>query len=234
MVSKAEQRERKAQKQQAAKRREKLLSVVTRTSIVVITVLALYVFYQGIFGGMPSVPPGQLTEFDHVRGDPDTPLNITIYADFQCPSCATEMQLVARSWSQIQDRAHLVFRHFPLDIHRHAFMAARYAEAAGRQGEFWAMHDALFSNQQVWSGLDDATELFDSFARQLGLDMQQLQQDLVDPELRDKINADQQGGIRARVRATPTMFFNGREVSTPRTASEFRSMVDEAVGSGAE
>lgn len=229
MVSKEEKRQRKARKQEQSRRRERLVSLLTRTGIIVVSILAIYVFYQGIFGGVPVVPPDRVAEHDQVRGNPDAELTMTVYADFQCPSCAAEMQVIGRSWSQIRDDVLLVFRHFPLDTHRHSFLAARYAEAAGRQGRFWEMHDQLFNNQAAWAGLDSARERFDSYAEGLGLDMEQLQSDLEDGDIRDKIVADQQSGIRAGVRATPTTFFNGRQVDTPRSAGGLQDMVREAL-----
>ena len=227
MVTKEEKRQRKVRKQEQAKRRDRMSSMLFRGGAVVVTVLAIYVFYQGIFGGLPVVPPDRVAAHDQVRGDPDAPLTMTVYADFQCPSCASEMQVIARGWSRISDEVQLVFRHFPLDTHRHAFLAARYAEAAGRQGSFWEMHDQLFNNQAVWSGLagSAARERFDAYAEAIGLDMAQLQEDLGDNAIRDKIVADQQSGIRAGVRATPTTFVNGRQVTSPRSVGALLDLV---------
>ena len=227
MVTKEAKRQRKARKQEQAKRRDRMTTMLFRGGAVVVTVLAIYVFYQGIFGGLPVVPPDRVAEHDQVRGDPEAPLTMTVYADFQCPSCASEMQVIARGWSRISDDVQLVFRHFPLDTHRHAFLAARYAEAAGRQGSFWEMHDQLFNNQAVWSGLasGDARERFDAYAEAIGLDMAQLQDDLGDNAIRDKIVADQQSGIRAGVRATPTTFVNGRQVTSPRSVGALLDLV---------
>lgn len=229
MVSKEEKRQRKARKEEESRRRERLVSLLTRTGIIVVSVLAVYVFYQGIFGGVPVVPPDRVAEHDQVRGNPDAELTMTVYADFQCPSCASEMQVIDRSWSRIRDDVQLVYRHFPLDTHRHSFLAARYAEAAGRQGYFWEMHDQLFNNQPDWARLDSVRERFNSYAEELGLDMEQLQADLGDGAIRDKIVADQQSGIRAGVRATPTTFFNGRQVDTPRSAGALQDMIREAL-----
>ena len=110
----------------------------------------------------------------------------------------TEFQLIARTWPRIRDDVKLVFRHFPLDTHRFSFQASRYAEAAGRQGRFWEMHDLLFANQQAWSPMNDPAPLFEEYAAQLGLDIDQLRADIELPEVRAKIVADQQGGHSCR------------------------------------
>jgi len=225
---KAEQRKKKDELQAQAKQRERLTDLLIKGGAGVLAVLALWVFVQGLFLAPPAAPPDRLVATDHVRGNVQAPVTLTVYADFQCPACLAETTLVQRAWPQIQDKAKLVFRHYPLDIHRHAFLAARYAEAAARQDAFWQMHDLLFATQQEWSGLEDATPLFDGFAQQLGLDLEQLRADAALPQIRDRIFADQRGGTRAGVRATPALFLNGRSITNPRTSAELIDLVNRA------
>ena len=229
MSNKEEKRRRREAKQQAAKRRAKLQRVLVIAAVAVLVPLALYVFYQGLFGGAPTLPPAEVAASDHVRGAPDAELTMTMYADFQCPACLTEAQLIAQAWPRIQNDVRVVFRHFPLDSHRHAFLAARYAEAAGRQGRFWDMHDILFARQQDWALLEDAQQVFSSYALELGLDMERLMQDLDAEPVLDKIRADQRGGLRAGVRGTPSLFFNGEMVSNPMSAGQLIQMVNRAL-----
>jgi protein-disulfide isomerase len=152
-----------------------------------------------------------------------------MYADFQCPACANEFNLITRAWPQLRDRTKLVFRHYPLDTHRHSFLAARYAEAAAKQDAFWPMHDVLFGNQGVWGTVTDATALFDSYATDLGLDVMRLKQDVELPEIRTKVLADQRGGTSAGVRSTPSLFVNGRMLlRNPSTVGELVRLIDEA------
>ena len=87
------------------------------------------------------------------------------------------------------------------------------------------MHDLLYANQSLWAVLPEPATLFDGFAEELGLDMEQFAEDLQAEEIRDKIRADQRGGTRAGVRSTPSLFVNGRLVPTPRTAVELESLV---------
>src|SRR5690606_20740483 len=207
--------------QAAAKRKEKLGTLLFKAGAAVLVVLAAVVFWQGLVLAPPAVPPDQVSASDQVRGNLQAPVTLTVYADSQCPACLSETNLIARAWPQGSGRVRLVFRHYPLDIHRHAFLAARYAEAAGRQAAFWQMHDVLFANQTLWSEVSEAAPLFDSYAAGLGLDVAQLKSDIGLPELRDKILADQRSGTRAGVRSTPTLFLNGRLLaSNPRSTGE--------------
>ena len=231
MSNKEEQKKRKEQLQQAARRKEKIQGLLIKTVIAVMIPLTAFVFFQGMFRSATVLPPDVVGEGDHVRGNESADLVITVYADFQCPSCLDEMEIVARAWPRIEDKVQYVFRYFPLDTHRHSFASARYAEAAGRQDKFWQMHDILFVNQALWSNVSDASVIFDGYAVQLGLDLEQLALDLDEQSLADKIIANQQGGIRAGVRGTPAMFFNGELMPTPKTSGELISMIDMALAS---
>lgn len=229
MSNKEEKKQIKEEKQQAAVRRGQRNALLFKVALVIFIPIVLFVFYQGLFNRAPVLAPDEIALTDHVKGADDAPLTITVYADFQCPQCLTEAEVIARAWPQISSKVQLVYRFYPLDTHRHSFLAARYAEAAGIQGSFWEMHDILFGNQGLWSALPEARSIFDGYAEQLGLDMEQLSSDLDSVVVRNKIIADQQGGTRAGVRGTPVMFINGRRVTNPRTAGELISMVDEAI-----
>src|SRR5690606_20360416 len=133
----------------------------TKIILGILVPLVVVVLLYGLFSSPAAVPPEQISELDHVRGDANAPVTLTVYADFQCPACLSEADIISRAWRQISSNTRLVFRHYPLDIHRHAFTAARYAEAAGRQQRFWEMHDLLFGNQALWQGETDVTALFD-------------------------------------------------------------------------
>jgi protein-disulfide isomerase len=226
---KAEQRKIREEKQAAGQRREKLTGWLLKGGVAVLLLLAAVVFYEGLVLAPESPPPGQIAETDHVRGNTDVAHTLTVYADFQCPACAKEFDLITRAWPQLRDKTRLVFRHYPLDTHRHSFLAARYAEAAAKQDAFWPMHDILFGNQAFWSTVEDATELFDGYASQLGLDVMRLKQDVELPEVRAKVLADQRGGTSAGVRSTPTLFINGRMLlRNPGTVGELVKLVDDA------
>jgi len=228
MSNKAERKKIKEAKQAAAKRKQQLNAWIIKAAVIIMVPLILFVFYQGLFTGPPTMPPDMISDADHVRGAEDADVTMTIYADFQCPACLTESDVIARAWREIQDEVRLVYRHFPLDTHRFAFQAARYAEAAGKQGKFWEMHNLLFSNQTLWSTLEDATLFFEGYAEELELDMDQLHVDIESTETRAKINADQQSGIRAGVRSTPAMYLNGRLVSNPQSPGRLIEMIREA------
>lgn len=222
---KEEQRRIREEKQQQAKKREKLLGVAWKLGLVVLVPLVVGVLLYGLGRNAQLPSPADISAADHVRGNADAPVTLTMYGDFQCPACMEEAELVAAAWRRLSETVRYVFRHYPLDTHRHAFLAAQYAEAAGRQGLFWEMYNQLYGNQPLWRDASDPTLLFDGFAREIGVDLMRLKAELDLPEVREKIVADQRSGTRAGVRSTPTLFVNGRLVPAPRSALELEALV---------
>ena len=105
--------------------------------------------------------PGFTMAGDAFMGDPNAPLVIVEFSDFQCPFCAQhalEVQPMLNTEFIETGKVMWVFKHFPLAIHPQAPAAAAAAECAAEQGHFWAMHDMLFESQELWSveEVDDA------------------------------------------------------------------------------
>ncbi len=224
----------KDQKELAHQRHSEIQKLIGKVALFVVApVFALIVLFT-FFSQGPTYSPIEIADNDHVRGDAATPVTITMYADFQCPACATEFQLLNRAWPSLRDKAHLIFRHYPLsDTHPHAWDAALYAEAAGQQEKFWEMHDILFANQAYWASLsrDDVTLEFDGYARQLNLDVEQLKQDMDSSEVRNKVRNDQRGGNLSGVRSTPTLFINGN-LTVANSVSRLVELVEAAFNGG--
>ena len=128
---------------------------------------------------------------DRCTGNPEASLTLVEYADFQCPSCRRSYALVKRLLKERSNDLHFIFRNFPLSqFHRHAYEAAVAAEAAGKQGKFWQMHDLIFENQNKL----DANYLM-SLAQEIGLDLAQFAIDRRSDEVNKKIEMDLKSGI---------------------------------------
>lgn len=114
----------------------------------------------------------------------------------------------------------LVFKSFPLRKHAFAKKAAVAAFAARKQGKFWEYHDLLFENVDTLSD-----QKFRQLARELGLDLERFEKDINDLKIVARINQDIRLGARMGVRATPTVFINGR-VSRGRTLDALQADVE--------
>lgn len=166
------------------------------------------------------------------KGNQDAKVVLVEYSDFQCPACRNHYFWVKRLTEEFHDRMQFIYRHFPLRQHANAELAARAAEAAGKQGKFWEMHDRIFETQNEWATLYSAEDTFIKYAQALNLSIQQFQNDLHSKEIKDKVANDFQDGIRAGVDATPTFFLNGKKIlKHPRSYDEFRNIIKEATQS---
>ena len=107
-------------------------------------------------------------------------------------------------------------------MHNRALPAAQAAEAAGKQGKFWEMHDKLFENMK-----DLTDENFAKWAGELGLDVEKFKKDMADPELNKKITDQQKLGTGLGARGTPAFFINGRYLSGAQPKEAFKALIDE-------
>jgi Na+/H+ antiporter NhaA len=145
-------------------------------------------------------------ERDHVRGRADAPVTLVEYGDFECPYCGRAEPIVRELLAQNDADLRYVFRHLPLsDVHPQAQMASEAAEAAGAQGRFWEMHDALLAHQDELSPRD-----LHRYAEQLGVDQERFLEDLRRRRFAPRIAADVASADASGVSGTPTFFVNGR------------------------
>jgi len=191
---------------------------------------------QGLF---PELTEGQeamlsvfpaITVDDWSKGPEDALLTVLEYSDFQCPACGGFYSELNKLMETYPEEVRLVFRHFPLEsLHPNATLAAQAAEAAGLQGKFWEMYDALFSQQSSWSSLstEEFTAWLENEATTLGLDTQQFMTDLTSEAIVNKIQEALEYGINTiGLNATPTILLNGRPWSYDWSASTLGMVVE--------
>ncbi|HYC83456.1 MAG TPA: thioredoxin domain-containing protein [Candidatus Paceibacterota bacterium] len=176
-----------------------------------------------------------VSETDWKTGSANPKVVLVEYADFECPACAAYHPVVKQMVAEFPNDLQFVYRHFPLkQIHQHAELAAVVAEAAGKQGKFWEMHDILMTRQSEWAGNRTAQGFFVGYIQSLGLDLDKFKADLADREIKKKISDSYNSGVRSGVQGTPTFFLNGeRLVSNPRNPEEFRTLIKAAIAGGA-
>jgi protein-disulfide isomerase len=169
----------------------------------------------------------------HVRGGEQAALTIEEFADYQCPACGGLDPKLRQIEKDYGDRVRVIFRNFPLKQHKYAFLAARAAEAAGQQGKFWEMHDAIYDNQDEWKDAPEPRTLFESYATRLGLDVQRFRADMERQDIADRVVADYNRGLSLSVGGTPSIYLNGRQLTGEDTLDEkrLRMKIDEALNS---
>jgi protein-disulfide isomerase len=138
-----------------------------------------------------------------------SPVVLEEYGDYQCPPCGQLYPELKQIEHEYGNQVQIVFHHFPLmKIHKNALAAAHAAEAARNQNKFWEMHDLLYRNQKEWTELEDPRPVFISYARQLGLNIDQFKQDMESNQIDQRISADIQRGASLGVTGTPTVFLD--------------------------
>ncbi|MCK4691532.1 MAG: thioredoxin domain-containing protein, partial [Desulfuromonadales bacterium] len=140
-------------------------------------------------------------------GPDDAPVTIVIFDDFECPYCAKVVPLLREVLAAYPDQIKLVYKNFPLGMHKNARIAAVAGLAAAQQGKFWQLHDLLFANYKKLS-----EQKITQLAEEAGLDMEKFARARNNPQLRQQINAELQEGRKIGVRGTPTIFVNGRRL----------------------
>jgi NhaA family Na+:H+ antiporter len=145
-------------------------------------------------------------ERDHARGRvaPGV-VGFVLYGDYLCPYCRRLRGVIRRLREVLGDKLVYVFRHYPNErAHPGAELISRAAEAIGKQGRFWDVHDWLYE-QEPAPGIEQVRE----FAESLGLDMARFERDLNDPATQERVQEDLAEGKRNGVTGTPTVFIDG-------------------------
>lgn len=170
-----------------------------------------------------------ISETDWVLGATSSPAVLIEYSDFQCPACGTYFPLVEQIVSDYAGTLAFVYRNFPLSQHPQAKPAAYAAEAAGKQGKFFAMYRMLFEGQSEWAGSSTAQQTFEAYATRLGLDLARFRADVESSDVRARVDSEYQSGIKAGVNATPTFYLNGKKLLNPSNYESFKQYIDAAI-----
>src|SRR3954469_24019762 len=110
----------------------------------------------------------------YLKGSPNAPVEITEYADFQCPFCQTfaTLQMPTIDERLIRTgRLRWRYRDFPLQQHQFSRLAAHSAACADEQGKFWPQHEHIYEGQSEWAAARDAAGFFRRYAGEVGLDL---------------------------------------------------------------
>jgi protein-disulfide isomerase len=188
------------------------------TAVLVVVVggmIGLFIAFGG--GGAPATKvtdAGKLTRSNsHTQGSGK--VQIVEFGDYQCPSCGAAYPIIKQLQSENANDTSLIFRNFPLpQLHANALSAAEAAEAAGKQGKYFEMHDKLYSSQKDWSTLSNPLDTFVSYAKELGLDQDKFKQDIEAENYKSIIDTDIADGTALGVNATPTFYINGKKMDS--------------------
>ncbi len=163
------------------------------------------------------------------KGPRNAPVTIVEFSDFQCPYCRNAAQTLTRLTERYGDKVRLVFRDFPLPIHKEAPKAAEAAECANDQNKFWPMHDKIFENP---SNLQPSE--LKRRAAEIELDRVQFDRCLDSGRHAARWQQDRADGQRYGVSVTPTFFINGRMLTGAAPYQALAEIIEEELVRSAE
>jgi protein-disulfide isomerase len=156
------------------------------------------------------------------KGPKDAPITIIEFSDFQCPYCSRGNDVMMQVLKAYDGKVRLAFKNLPLPFHQEAKPAAAAALAAGEQGKFWEMHDAMFANQK---GLNSVYYL--AKAKELGLNIEKFKADMVSEKVTKQIEEDMELAKKHGISGTPGFFVNGVAVKGAQPFPAFKTIIDQ-------
>jgi protein-disulfide isomerase len=148
------------------------------------------------------------------KGPEDAPVVVVEFADFECPHCREAVPLIDAVLSAHPDKLRLVYKSYTLPFHQRGEPAARAAFAAGLQGKFWEMEHLLFERQEHLEPSD-----LERYALMLKLDIPKWKADVDSSGVKDRIAHDRALGESLKLKGTPTIYVNGRELDIEQDES---------------
>jgi protein-disulfide isomerase len=149
----------------------------------------------------------------YLKGSDSAAVEITEYADYQCPFCQTfaTLQMPTIEERLIRTgRLRWRYRDFPLQQHPWARVASHSAACADEQGKYWPQHDRIYEGQGEWAGARDAADHFREYAQANGLDLGRYDDCMASGKYAGRIQASYEEGTRLGVASTPTLLVGGR------------------------
>jgi len=203
------------------------------TAIFAVLIL-LILLISGTFNSKPkdkinlnSISQKNLIHDDSMKGNPDAPITIIEFSDYECFFC---QRFYETSYQQIKEnyidtgKINLVFRDFPLSSHLNAKKAAEAAECAGEQNKYYEMHDKLFEE-----GVDGGIETFKKYANEIGLNQEQFDLCLDSGAMAIEIKKDISDGMSYGVSGTPTFIINGKIIVGAQPYELFEKEIEAAL-----
>lgn len=176
---------------------------------------------------LATLPPAE----GYLRGDPNAPVTIMEFGDFECPMCGSfatvsEPDMRAR----IIDAGLANFRYFdfPLPMHPNTLSASLAASCAADQGKFWEMHDLIYNAQDQWNtqATTNPRKVLDGLAAQLGIDMTAYAQCFDSQKNLSRIQANKKAGEDRGVSGTPTLFIGNIQLPNGVSVDRMKQIVD--------
>jgi protein-disulfide isomerase len=225
------------------KKHVKVAPKKSRTPLYGLLAIVAIVGVAGIWYAMNSATPKPIVLAEgtalpaaegYLLGDPNAPVTIMEFADFECPGCmqfATMIEPDVRA--NIIDKGLANFRYFdfPLESHPNSMSASLAAACADEQGKFWEMHDAIYQGFYDWISqkTSNPKRVFQGYLSRLGIDEKQWNQCFDSQKYVGKIIAHRNAGLARQVAVTPTLVIGNSVYPGGLTFDRLKRVVDSLV-----
>lgn len=187
-----------------------------KIKFLLVLLLSLSVFASQAAGEEDALSGGEI-----IYGRSDAPIQIVEFTDFECYFCGQAQPALQKILAQYPNEVALVFKNFPLSMHRHARLAHDAAMCANEQDKYWDYRNLLFQNQRAFK----RNHLI-AYASETDLDMEQFTACLDQEKYGDQIDADLNEGYRSGVQGTPTFVINGKMISGAVPFETFQQIIE--------
>jgi protein-disulfide isomerase len=157
------------------------------------------------------------------KGPAGAPITIVEFSDYECPFCVRAEPTVKDVLAAYPGKIRLVFRDYPLPMHKKAPKAAEAAHCAGDQGKYWEMHDKLFAA----NGKLEVADLKSAAREVQGIDGGKFDQCLDSGSKATDVEKNRKAGDEVGVSGTPAFFINGRLLSGAQPLEAFKTAIDD-------
>lgn len=175
-----------------------------------------------------------LRKLGYSRGSADAPVTVYEFSDFGCPFCG---MFALGTYPELQEefvktgRVRWVMVPFVMGMFPNGAEAARAAECAGEQQEFWPMHDLLFASQKEWKASRSPAALLQGYAGRLKLDTERFAACYEEDRQGGRTALNNRAADAAGIRATPSFLVGGRLVEGALPAAQFRLLLKQLTAS---
>lgn len=219
------------------KRRQQLATLLTigGAVVVVVAIIVLVSLKKNLtpVGKIVSITPDPRPMANGATmGDPNAPVKIVEFGDFQCSACLHFYQTIEPSLVTdyiATGKVNYTFRSMGNWIGPDSVAAAEAAYCAADQGKFWDYHDILFAN---WTGEnvgDFTSKRLIAFGENIGLDMSTFRSCVNSQKYSARVSQDNSDGLKAGVQGTPTLFINSTMYNGDMTYTAVKQAIETAL-----
>ncbi len=193
---------------------------------------------------LPETPPADMearrqalmdaliAQTKHFKGNPDAPVTILEFSDFQCPYCGRFFQSVEPEINKqyiAEGKVRMGYIHFAF-LGPESSWAAEASECAADQNAFWEYHDKLFNSQNGENQGTFSKDNLKQFAADLGLDTATFNQCLDGGKYTEYVQSQGDMGRQIGVQSTPTFLVNGQAVVGAQPFEAFQQAIESVLG----